>query len=536
MSSSLKPSSWTTKQRKKLLQAMREYPVTAYKSLAKRVQTKDAQDVKEFIDRMKQEIKRKQLYKGVRKEVVNRAPLEEWLEISRDLVEYEHVDSSSSLSKVMAIISNFEDLPAPADPSDPDYRRIYKFISQALQVDRQEDLVALSPIECSIMLDMMHYLMEVLSDHDLTVHRNVMQWKYLLMESRDENGHVVPDLLKKASENDFSAFIEERVAEREKELKREKIYMARRAKIDETGRSVTVKKVEAPSGKISSASATIARANKSQTFVHSGDHGLPHSHAVSAAVHVSRDRHSVSELTITGVAPPTAVSESSISSETRPTLTSPTASLDPSTYMQPESSQSSLRISTSSSAAAAEDTATGKQASHASVAEAAIENYVSNDPSEDAHKRRTKPGRKGALDPPEIPRTEIYLVMPPKGAEIVNYSPRVKRAPKSRLDGKYRALDQEENLINDDYSREITYDVHRSELEQFKKAGKKLISNVISEDKQRMLEREEMHHQHVLSLSKKKREGEQEMPVKKPKLYSLNPFCLPVSLIDLDSK
>lgn len=145
--------------------------------------------------------------------------------------------------------------------------------------------------------------------------------------------------------------------------------------------------------------------------------------------------------------------------------------------------------------------------------------------------RRHKPGRKGALDPPEIPRTEIYLVMPPEGVEIVNYNPRAKKVIKERKDGKYQALNQEEELINNDLSREITYDVHRTELNQFTEVTQQ--RPVPTKKERRWQEKEEKEVSKYAHVMKSDAEHSKH-PVKKPKLYSLNPFCLPVTLLDLN--
>lgn len=154
------------------------------------------------------------------------------------------------------------------------------------------------------------------------------------------------------------------------------------------------------------------------------------------------------------------------------------------------------------------------------------------DPVEKPAIKKHKPGRKGMMDPPEIPRTEIVLVMPPKGVEIINYIPRAKKTLTERMDGKYQSLNPEEQLITNDLSREITYDVHRSELLQFQNA--KGARRTLSMDERiRRLEREqemEAKYAHVI-----KEEHTKDIPVKKPKLYSLNPFCLPVTLLDIDA-
>lgn len=139
--------------------------------------------------------------------------------------------------------------------------------------------------------------------------------------------------------------------------------------------------------------------------------------------------------------------------------------------------------------------------------------------------RRHKPGRKGINDPPETPRTEIVLVMPPKGVKIMNYEARGKKCQKPRMDGKYQSLSNEESLVGNDLNREITYDMARSEVGRTKPPA------VVHKKRHRDKEDEDKYDE-LLALHDEK---SRQKPVKKPKLYSINPFCLPVCLIDLKS-
>ncbi|XP_045207914.2 uncharacterized protein LOC123559862 [Mercenaria mercenaria] len=454
---------WTMQQKNKLFSLLAEYPLDAYKSIASKIRGKDEMQVKDYIEKTKMQIKNSQKGRRVKKEVVQRAPLEEWLETAGDMVEFENVDSSTNLAKVLTVISNFEDFQTvPLDGYDgPDYKSIYKYLSQILQADRHEDMVQLGPLECAIVLDMLHSLMEVLSMHDTTVQRNVMKWKYQLMDTRDQHGHSIPELLKKASENDFTDFINEVRMMRNRDREHERRYIAKREREQQGGKSKKLKtSVETGPGK-------------------------------------------KSVLTATKVTSASTVQEANPSSKTLPTHCE-------------------------------QGTAThceqGTETETDAVAEAGIEGTVEKDK---PVVKRHKPGRKGALDPPEVPYTEIVLVMPPKGVEIVNYNPRGKKVAKERMDGKYQSLDPEEQLINHDLSREITYDVHRCELKQF--LGKSKEKRMSAEETRSTDETTDEMDARYNPVIKSEEERMKDIPSKKPKLYSLNPFCLPVTLLDLDA-
>lgn len=648
MSSTFNRYLWTVKQKKQLRNALLEYPAEAYLSIARRVRGKDEQDVKEFIAKMKMEIKNKEENKWVKKEVVNRAPLEEWLDISRELVEHEPVDSSTNLIKAMSVISQFEDQPSSEKDQRPDYKMIYKYLSQILQTDRREDIITLGKLESAVVLDLLHSLMEVLGERDTTVQYNVMRWKYQLMNSRTAvAGHRVPELLKMASENDYSLFVEDLKAKREKDMERERIYMARRVTEDKSAKSCTPKPSTSKTACLSSADQVSKSGSSSrlQVLIQSPKTGSPKLVSLLApfpyvATTLNESSHNVpsvapptSVLTPSGmkssipsslapvvssvslltssvssrtlVATPTATSQSSVlvtassdikssiqnrlapltlssvlssssvapavsskhlqnspvstsqiplTSEATPQLPiappisgSTSTSLTPSTsvVIHTERSQPSVnaQILTPSTPMATNTSLLSKSTQKVYSAGKSALHTVFQTPkrappeelNSEVTKRRHKPGRKGAMDPPETPRTEIYLVMPPKGVEIVNYNPRAKKAQNERDDGKYKALDQEEELISNDLTREITYDVHRSELAQFQqKPSAKVVA--AKEFRKRALEEDEKNCTRIMGLSKSNKDGNEEAQVKKPKLYSLNPFCLPVSLLDLDNK
>lgn len=152
--------------------------------------------------------------------------------------------------------------------------------------------------------------------------------------------------------------------------------------------------------------------------------------------------------------------------------------------------------------------------------------------------KRHKRGRKGALDTPETPITEVVLVVPPEGVEIVNYQTRVKKSKKTG--GKYASIDQNEELITDDLDRDFFYEVHRSETKQFYTEGVKV---PVKDEKKDCKQPQSFGRKaNTLSASQKRKfevlnkaVKDTDMPVKKPRLYTINPFCLPVALIDLDS-
>lgn len=46
----------------------------------------------------------------------------------------------------MSVISQFEDQPSSEKDQRPDYKMIYKYLSQILQTDRREDIITLGKL------------------------------------------------------------------------------------------------------------------------------------------------------------------------------------------------------------------------------------------------------------------------------------------------------------------------------------------------------------------------------------------------------
>jgi len=143
------------------------------------------------------------------------------------------------------------------------------------------------------------------------------------------------------------------------------------------------------------------------------------------------------------------------------------------------------------------------------------------------------------MDLPETPITEIVLVMPPEGAKIVNYSARTKKPWKTgHYDGRYESMDTNTELITNDLSRDFYYEVQRSKPDQFYKESENNEEKSTSPKASstvNMLQRELTESQKRVYDKLNASVKDTNMPIKKPKLYTVNPFCLPVSLIDLDT-
>ncbi|XP_052806154.1 uncharacterized protein LOC128235384 [Mya arenaria] len=195
---------WSIQEKERMCKLLELYPYNAVPILAKKIGTKSEEEVEEYIQKMINSIIRNEESYKTKKVALHRAPLEEWADISSDLVSFEHTDFSQNLAKVFNVIALYED----QKDEKVNYRAIYRFLSQCMQMGRQDDLESLGPIECSILVDLMHSLMDVLSQHDVYVQANILKWKHMLLEYRDSYCNPDPRLLRMASENDFDDFID----------------------------------------------------------------------------------------------------------------------------------------------------------------------------------------------------------------------------------------------------------------------------------------------------------------------------------------
>ncbi|KAL4229289.1 hypothetical protein ACF0H5_012329 [Mactra antiquata] len=499
---------WSLFQKNKLLRLLKEYPLDAYESIACHFPTKDAEQVEVYIRKLKEEVKKK---KVVKREELHRIPLEEWLFVAKDLVDYENVDCSANLQKVMSVISKFEDFSKVKIEgyNGPDYSSIYKFLAQIFGSSKKEDVVQLGPLESAIMLDMIHSLMEVLTQHDTSVQRNVMKWKYRLMNYRYQR-KIVPEMLRKASENDFEELIKEMHENKHMEENRKTFVTARIAEtLSEKKKSIDTPIYRRPkqSSQSSSSSTRVAKVSSQNQI----NEMVPET-----------DKSTQNALTTTG--------HQSVPDNYLKPSTSTQQTPQPST----SSCRAAMKPSSSSSSASSMASSSAKQSSSSPVIDLTnTSNLIDKIPVKKSSEfTRHKPGRKSALDQPEIPRTEVYLVMPPKGVKIVNYVSRGKKTIKPRLDGKYQAPPNKE-IVLDDINRNVTYDLHESVPEKAVCVTSVIKSEAASRERKRLLELEaDEKYNELMSLHD---DDSRKKPIKKPKLYSINPFCLPVSLIDLNS-
>ena len=163
-------------------------------------------------------------------------------------------------------------------------------------------------------------------------------------------------------------------------------------------------------------------------------------------------------------------------------------------------------------------------------------------------------------DEVETPKTEIVLVMPPKDAKIVKYN----------VVGRRQPILESGAEINPDLNRKYYYDVQRCDLNQFTGPRKKRVQldtvpadtlikqepteerttaiSAMTEFRQQVAKKARDLRPRMVAFKKlqaarklkllalKNSVKDRKAPIKKPKMFSLNPFCLPVSLLDLDEK
>lgn len=188
---------WKLKEKKLLLQALKNFSPTDIESIQSLVKSKTKEEISHYIEKMKKGAVRK-----IKANKAPKAPIEYWLNLLSDLTSQEKKDYTINLGKVMSIIANFEVFPEPG-PSTPDYKAIYKYISGMLS---ESELPDLGKLESAVILDLLHGLVDFLRSHHTTKQREVMLWKYNLLAGKVDMNDPLQALIKarKAIENDFS--------------------------------------------------------------------------------------------------------------------------------------------------------------------------------------------------------------------------------------------------------------------------------------------------------------------------------------------
>ncbi|XP_071094968.1 uncharacterized protein [Haliotis cracherodii] len=108
-------------------------------------------------------------------------PIETWLDFAIEMVHYEEEDLSRSMARAMSIVSNYESFPPPEDAMSPNYKQLYKYLTAVLNGDEPPKL---SPLDSAVMLDLMHSLTDVLSTTDTRLQRQVMKWKFSMLNCK----------------------------------------------------------------------------------------------------------------------------------------------------------------------------------------------------------------------------------------------------------------------------------------------------------------------------------------------------------------
>ncbi|KAL5020446.1 hypothetical protein ScPMuIL_003338 [Solemya velum] len=189
---------WTSTEKRQLLKAIKQYDPEDYEKLLEQVPTKSVKEIELYISKLKNTIQTKTQKTAA-------APIEKWHSMASDLINIEEEDHSVLLSKVLSLIAKYDDHP-PKGENQPDYTNIYSYLSALLSKD--EKLPELGPLESGIILDLLHSLVDVLSASDTTRQVQVMKWKYQLISTKVDlskpNLNVRQGI--KAMQNDFSDF------------------------------------------------------------------------------------------------------------------------------------------------------------------------------------------------------------------------------------------------------------------------------------------------------------------------------------------
>nr|XP_022320741.1 uncharacterized protein LOC111122981 [Crassostrea virginica]XP_022320743.1 uncharacterized protein LOC111122981 [Crassostrea virginica] len=189
--------SWKVKEKKLLLQALKNHSPNDLDAIQCIVKSKTKEEIQLFIDKMK-----KGIVRNIRASRGPKAPIQYWLNLLNNLTSQEKKDYTVNLGKVVSIIANFEEFPEPG-PTTPNYKAIYKYLSGMLA---EGELPDLGSLEAAVVLDLLHGLVDFLRSHNTAKQREIMLWKYSLLGYKVDMTDPMHALVKarKAIENDFS--------------------------------------------------------------------------------------------------------------------------------------------------------------------------------------------------------------------------------------------------------------------------------------------------------------------------------------------
>ncbi|XP_060073097.1 uncharacterized protein LOC132552915 [Ylistrum balloti] len=186
---------WTYKEKQQLLGALKKYPPSAVDLIHAEVSTKTKLQIKDYLNK---------IHKSIQWKSDNPMPIVDWINMGRDLVRTEKKDYTDSLQRAMSIISSFEDHPKPAKRV-PDYKAIYRYLALVLE---GKELPLLGPLESAVVLDLLHGVVNKIAVSETSRQRQVMKWKYKLLSGKVDTSNSLPFIkqARKALSNDFTDF------------------------------------------------------------------------------------------------------------------------------------------------------------------------------------------------------------------------------------------------------------------------------------------------------------------------------------------
>lgn len=189
---------WSLIEKRRYQRALLKYSPLEVEKISKCVQTKSAKEVKAYLELMEKKVKKKAQERP-------KEATEMWGTLASDLVSCELKDYSEALSQVMAVAGNLENPYPPDSPDAPDYSSIYRYMSAILA---GTDLPYLGYLECSIVQDLLHGLVDTIRTSDTSKQQEIMINKYHLLTSKIDINNTMLNVkrCRKAVNNDFSDF------------------------------------------------------------------------------------------------------------------------------------------------------------------------------------------------------------------------------------------------------------------------------------------------------------------------------------------
>ncbi|XP_071177073.1 uncharacterized protein [Mytilus edulis] len=189
---------WSLIEKRRYQRALLKHSPLEFGKISKCVQTKSAKEVKAYLELMEKRVKKKADERP-------KEATEMWGTLASDLVSCELKDYSEALSQVMAVAGNLENPFPPDSPDAPDYSSIYRYLSAILA---GADLPYLGYLECSIVQDLLHGLVDTIRTSDTSKQQEIMINKYHLLTSKIDINNTMANVkrCRKAVNNDFSDF------------------------------------------------------------------------------------------------------------------------------------------------------------------------------------------------------------------------------------------------------------------------------------------------------------------------------------------